>query len=102
MDGGGGGVEGEVVGVAGEGGGGGGDGVGGWGAAVGMGGRGGVVGVGGEEEGGGGRPGFFSQVLFTGRGPLRRMVGSWVPLKDGEGKVGWVVLVLTPVDGGFG
>jgi hypothetical protein len=44
-------------------------------------------------------PGFFSQVLFTGvKGPLRRVVTNWVPLRDVEGKVGWVVLVLTPVE----
>jgi hypothetical protein len=51
---------------------------------------------------------FFSQVLFPssaaasgsgGKGQVRRVVSSWVPLKDGEGKVRWVVLVLTPVEG---
>lgn len=51
--------------------------------------------------------GLLSQVLFAGGksvgagagGPLvRRVVGSWVPLRDGEGKVAWVVLVLTPVE----
>jgi PAS domain-containing protein len=51
---------------------------------------------------------FFSHVLFTssaaasgsgGKGQVRRVVSSGVPLKDGEGKVRWVVLVLTPVEG---
>lgn len=54
--------------------------------------------------------GFLSQVLMLGgagagmvsSGPsgkraLRRVVSSWVPLKDGVGRVVWVVLVLTPV-----
>ncbi|KAH6856291.1 hypothetical protein B0I37DRAFT_302599 [Chaetomium sp. MPI-CAGE-AT-0009] len=44
--------------------------------------------------------GFFGQVLSSGgRGALRRVVSSWVPLKDAEGKVGWVVLALTPAEG---
>lgn len=37
---------------------------------------------------------FFSQVVLRGR--MKRLVGCWVPLRDGEGKVGWVVLVLVP------
>lgn len=54
---------------------------------------------------------FFGQVLFPssssaasspGKGPVRRVVSNWVPLKDAVGKVQWVVLVLTPVDGGPG
>lgn len=40
---------------------------------------------------------FFSQVVW-GPGKLRRLVSNWVPLKDGEGKVVFVVLTLTPVD----
>ncbi|KAK4146040.1 uncharacterized protein C8A04DRAFT_35316 [Dichotomopilus funicola] len=56
-----------------------------------------------------GGTGFLSQVLMLGgagagvvSGPsgkraLKRVVSSWVPLKDGVGRVGWVVLVLTPV-----
>ncbi|KAK4103418.1 hypothetical protein N658DRAFT_505119 [Parathielavia hyrcaniae] len=48
--------------------------------------------------------GFFSQVLFAGGqaggggSRLRRVVSTWVPLKDGEGRVAWVVLVLNPVE----
>ncbi|KAL2133387.1 hypothetical protein VTI74DRAFT_2475 [Chaetomium olivicolor] len=44
---------------------------------------------------------FLSQRVFSNHGPgkPRRFVSSWVPLKDAEGKVGWVVCVLTPVDG---
>ncbi|KAK3905642.1 hypothetical protein C8A05DRAFT_30525 [Staphylotrichum tortipilum] len=49
--------------------------------------------------------GLLSQALFAaggkginaGESPVRRVVGNWVPLRDGEGKVAWVVLVLTPV-----
>jgi hypothetical protein len=37
--------------------------------------------------------------LFSGgQGRLRRVVSTWVPLKDEEGRVAWVVLVLNPVD----
>ncbi|KAL2189981.1 hypothetical protein L209DRAFT_762289 [Thermothelomyces heterothallicus CBS 203.75] len=48
---------------------------------------------------------FLSQVLFSGGGgktttALRRVVSRWVPLKDGDGRIGWVVLVLVPADGG--
>ncbi|KAH6632131.1 hypothetical protein F5144DRAFT_602875 [Chaetomium tenue] len=44
--------------------------------------------------------GFLSHVLSSGgRGALKRIVSSWVALKDGEGKVGWVILVLTPAEG---
>ncbi|KAK4125593.1 hypothetical protein N657DRAFT_591233, partial [Parathielavia appendiculata] len=41
---------------------------------------------------------FFSQVLFSGGqgGKLRRVVSTWAPLKDGEGRVAWVVMVLNP------
>ncbi|KAK4236536.1 hypothetical protein C8A03DRAFT_45493 [Achaetomium macrosporum] len=42
---------------------------------------------------------LFNQVFFGGQGKLRRFVSSWVPLKDAEGEVGFVVLVLTPADG---
>ncbi|KAK3306782.1 uncharacterized protein B0T15DRAFT_152591 [Chaetomium strumarium] len=42
---------------------------------------------------------LFSQVLHGGQGKkLRRFVSSWVPLKDAEGEIGFVVLVLTPGD----
>jgi PAS domain-containing protein len=52
---------------------------------------------------------LFSQVLRDGHGKsdhgksghgkrLRRVVTSWVPLKDVEGVVGFVILVLTPGD----
>jgi hypothetical protein len=44
--------------------------------------------------------GFFSQVLSSGgRGVLKRVVSTWVPLKDADGKVDWVVLVLVPAEG---
>lgn len=44
--------------------------------------------------------GFLSQVLSSGgRSSSKRVVSSWVPLKDADGKVEWVVLVLTPAEG---
>ncbi|AEO55023.1 hypothetical protein MYCTH_2298367 [Thermothelomyces thermophilus ATCC 42464] len=48
---------------------------------------------------------FLNHVLFSGGGGktttvLRRVVSRWVPLKDEDGRIGWVVLVLVPADGG--
>lgn len=45
-----------------------------------------------EEQGGKGHPGQGQEQQMKGR----RLVSHWTALKDGEGKVAWVVLILTP------
>ncbi|KAK3390071.1 hypothetical protein B0H63DRAFT_389263 [Podospora didyma] len=40
--------------------------------------------------------GILSHVFFGPR--MRKLVSHWTPLKDGDGQVGWVVLVLTPTN----
>ncbi|KAK3491914.1 hypothetical protein B0T13DRAFT_514066 [Neurospora crassa] len=45
-----------------------------------------------EEHGGKGHPGQGQEQQTKGR----RLISHWTALKDGEGKVAWVVLILTP------
>ncbi|KAL2259820.1 hypothetical protein VTK26DRAFT_6361 [Humicola hyalothermophila] len=41
---------------------------------------------------------LFSNVVN--RGKMKRVIGCWVPLRDADGKVAFVVLVLVPASGG--